>query len=72
MMDWRPADGALLHAVDLRTGQRRSFRAPPFFVFHWANAFESEDGRRAEPAPSAFPRLLEWLHLMCVVKPAGK
>ncbi len=23
----------------------KSFRAPPFFVFHWVNAFESEDGR---------------------------
>lgn len=44
-MDWRPQDGTSLHVVDLRDGSRRTFRAPPCFVFHWANAFESEDGR---------------------------
>ena len=46
-MDWRPADGTTLHVVGLKDGRRRSFRAPPFFVFHWANAFESPDGRWA-------------------------
>lgn len=44
-MDWAPADGTTLHVVDLRDGSRKSYRAPPCFVFHWANAFESEDGR---------------------------
>jgi carotenoid cleavage dioxygenase-like enzyme len=44
-MDWAPQDGTTLHVVDLRDGSRRSFRAPPCFVFHWANAFESPDGR---------------------------
>ena len=46
-MDWAPQDGTTLHVVDLRDGSRRSFRAPPCFVFHWANAFESPDGRCA-------------------------
>ncbi|KAL4425949.1 hypothetical protein ABPG75_009965 [Micractinium tetrahymenae] len=44
-MDWIPSDGTTLHAVDLRTGAAKRFRAPPFFVFHWANAFHSEGGR---------------------------
>ena len=44
-MDWAPADGTTLHVVDLASGARRAFRAPPCFVFHWANAFESADGR---------------------------
>ncbi|PSC71918.1 Carotenoid cleavage dioxygenase 8 isoform B [Micractinium conductrix] len=42
---WHPADGALLHAIDLRSGAVKSFRAPPFFVFHWANAFHTQGGR---------------------------
>ena len=44
-LDWAPQDGTTLHVVRLCDGAVRSFRAPPFFVFHWANAFESEDGR---------------------------
>jgi hypothetical protein len=44
-MDWAPSDGTTLHVVGLRDGRTRSFRAPPCFVFHWANAHESPDGR---------------------------
>ncbi|KAI7842354.1 hypothetical protein COHA_003994 [Chlorella ohadii] len=44
-MDWKPQDRTTLHVVDLRDGSHCSFRAPPCFVFHWANAWESEDGR---------------------------
>lgn len=44
-LDWAPKDGTTLHCVDLRTGAVKSFTAPPFFVFHWANAFNSPDGR---------------------------
>ena len=44
-MDWRPEDRKTLHVVDLQNGSRRSYSAPPCFVFHWANAFESADGR---------------------------
>jgi carlactone synthase/all-trans-10'-apo-beta-carotenal 13,14-cleaving dioxygenase len=43
--DWRPEDGARLHVVSLDGGARRTFTAPPFFAFHWANAHESADGR---------------------------
>lgn len=49
-MDWAPQDRTTLHVVDLRDGSRRSFTAPPCFVFHWANAWESEDGRCAVAA----------------------
>ncbi|GAB4823966.1 hypothetical protein N2152v2_011012 [Parachlorella kessleri] len=44
-MDWKPEEGSLIHIVSHKTGQVKCFRAPPFFVFHWANAWESEDGR---------------------------
>lgn len=44
-MDWIPSDGTTLHAVDLRSGAAKRFRAPPFFVFHWANAFHTQGGR---------------------------
>jgi len=43
--DWRPQDGTRLHVVSLADGRVRTFTAPPFFCFHWANAFESPDGR---------------------------
>lgn len=43
--DWKPEEGTRLHVIDLVTGATRTFIAPPFLVFHWANAFESEDGR---------------------------
>lgn len=49
-MDWAPQDRTTLHVVDLRDGSRKVFRAPPCFVFHWANAWESEDGRCAAAA----------------------
>jgi carlactone synthase/all-trans-10'-apo-beta-carotenal 13,14-cleaving dioxygenase len=45
-MRWRPEEGVRLHVVDIKDGSRRVFDLPePFFCFHWANAFESEDGR---------------------------
>ncbi|PSC71885.1 carotenoid oxygenase [Micractinium conductrix] len=44
-MDWQPADRTTLHVVDLRSGAVKSFRAPPFFVFHWVNAFHTQGGR---------------------------
>lgn len=44
-LDWAPEEGALLHVVDVHTGQVRQFSTPTFFVFHWVNAFESDDGR---------------------------
>lgn len=45
-LDWRPEDGTKLHVVRLTDGFVRTVMAPPFFVFHWANAFESADGGR--------------------------
>lgn len=44
-MDWKPQDGSLIHVVSLSDNQVKSFRAPSFFVFHWVNAYESDDGR---------------------------
>ncbi len=57
-MDWIPSDGTTLHAVDLRSGATKRFRAPAFFVFHWANAFHSEGGRCARGTGSL--RAVPW------------
>lgn len=45
-MKWRREDGSLLRAVRIKDGHcYPPTPAPPFFVFHWANAFESDCGR---------------------------
>lgn len=45
-LDWIPDDGVTMHVVRLSDGRVASFRVEkPFFVFHWVNAFESEDGK---------------------------
>jgi carlactone synthase/all-trans-10'-apo-beta-carotenal 13,14-cleaving dioxygenase len=49
-LDWVPEEGTRLHVVDISNSSSggeivKTFLAPPFFCFHWANAFESEDGR---------------------------
>ena len=45
-MDWRAPDGCRVHVVAL-DGSRtvKTYTAPPFFVFHFANAYEAADGR---------------------------
>ena len=45
-MDWRAADGCRVHVIAL-DGSRtvKTYTAPPFFVFHFANAYEAADGR---------------------------
>lgn len=45
-LDWIPEDGTKLHVVDVASGSVHTVRdVPPCFVFHWANAFTSDDGR---------------------------
>jgi hypothetical protein len=44
MFDWKPERGTTLHLVSLRTGAVTKLDAPPFFTFHYINAFESADG----------------------------
>lgn len=39
-MDWKPEEGTLVHVVRLSDGAVASCRAPPFFAFHYANAWE--------------------------------
>ena len=43
-LDWRPKEGTKLHVVRVADGFVRTVTAPTCFVFHWANAFESENG----------------------------
>mmetsp|Transcript_25240 Transcript_25240/g.70606 ORF Transcript_25240/g.70606 Transcript_25240/m.70606 type:complete len:248 (-) Transcript_25240:64-807(-) len=43
-MDWKPENPTRVHIVDLRNGKVQTKFAPSFFVFHFVNAFESEDG----------------------------
>ncbi|CAG9463746.1 unnamed protein product [Pedinophyceae sp. YPF-701] len=43
-IEWKPELGTFYHAVNLRTGERRTFRAPAGFTFHFSNAHESPDG----------------------------
>eukprot|EP00890_Picochlorum_soloecismus_P003124 jgi/Picsp_1/3812/NSC_01324-R1_carotenoid cleavage dioxygenase 8 len=42
-LDWVPLDGTLLHIVDLETGSVDTVETDPFFVFHWVNAFHSDE-----------------------------
>ena len=45
-LDWIPEDGTRLHVVDVASRSVHTVRdVPPCFVFHWANAFTSDDGR---------------------------
>jgi carlactone synthase / all-trans-10'-apo-beta-carotenal 13,14-cleaving dioxygenase len=44
-MDWKPEEGTLLHVVRLSDGAVSTCRAPPFFVLHWANAWEESAGQ---------------------------
>jgi len=43
-MDWVPTDGTRVHVIALDGSGVVTHTAPPFFVFHHANAFE-EDGQ---------------------------
>ena len=44
LFDWKPELGTTLHLVHLATGATRKLKAPPYFTFHYVNAFETEDG----------------------------
>lgn len=44
LFDWKPEMGTALHLVNLATGAVRKLDAPPFFTFHYINAFETADG----------------------------
>lgn len=45
-IEWQPQDGVLLTAIKLDgSGERRTFRAPTHFCYHFSNCFESEDGK---------------------------
>ena len=44
-LDWIPEDGSRIHIVHRRTGTVHTVETDPFFVFHWANAFVSDDGK---------------------------
>lgn len=47
---WRPEQGTQLWIVDRQTGQTRLHRAPPGFVFHVVNAFESASATHIDVA----------------------
>lgn len=43
-LDWSPEDGTLLHVADLtRKECVRVYKAPPFYAFHYANAWQEGD-----------------------------
>ncbi|MEW5309016.1 MAG: hypothetical protein WDW38_000930 [Sanguina aurantia] len=44
-MDWQPKDSTCVHVVSLQDGTVRTFNAPAFFAFHYANAHESPCGK---------------------------
>lgn len=44
-LDWIPEDKTRLHVIEISSGTVHTVCADPFFVFHWANAFSSDDGR---------------------------
>ena len=44
-LDWIPEDGSRIHIVHRHSGMVHTVETDPFFVFHWANAFVSDDGR---------------------------
>ena len=39
-MDWKPELGTRVHVVALDGSGVRSYDAPPFFTFHYANCYE--------------------------------
>ena len=46
VFDWQPELGTKLHVVDLKDGSLKTYPAPNYFTFHYANAFETADGRQ--------------------------
>ena len=46
MFDWKPETGSIIHLVPLDGDKTkiRHVKAPPYFTFHYINAFETEDG----------------------------
>ena len=44
-LDWVPSDRTLLHIVNLETGEVDTVETDPFFVFHWVNAFHSDEDK---------------------------
>ena len=46
MFDWKPETGSIIHLVPLDGDKTkiRHVKAPPYFTFHYINAYETEDG----------------------------
>eukprot|EP00877_Chromochloris_zofingiensis_P002846 jgi/Chrzof1/12562/UNPLg00514.t1 len=65
-MDWKRSEGTRVHVVALDGSQpTRTFQAPPFFVFHFGNAFESPDGNTLYVDMAAYddPTIVNDLHI---------
>jgi carlactone synthase / all-trans-10'-apo-beta-carotenal 13,14-cleaving dioxygenase len=78
-LDWAPEEGTRLHVVDVSTSGTenkivKTFTAPPFFCFHWANAFESEDGRYLHLDGSIYnnPEIVNHLSMKNVTNAGGE
>ncbi|KAL4523246.1 hypothetical protein Ndes2437B_g00374 [Nannochloris sp. 'desiccata'] len=81
-LDWVPEEGTRLHVVDVTNYKKgenggakivKTFRAPPFFCFHWANAFESDDGRYLHLDGSIYndPEIVNHLDMKNVTNAGG-
>jgi carlactone synthase/all-trans-10'-apo-beta-carotenal 13,14-cleaving dioxygenase len=87
-LDWVPEEGTRLHVVDVTNydgttkisgfgggGAQivKTFTAPPFFCFHWANAFESDDGRYLHLDGSIYndPEIVNHLDMKNVTNAGG-
>lgn len=65
--DWKPETGSLLHLVPLNGDKSkiRHVKAPPYFAFHYFNAFETDDGNSIHIDFGNFegPEMLNMLYL---------
>jgi len=81
-LDWVPEEGTRLHVVDVTNYKNgdsggaeivKTFTVPAFFCFHWANAFESDDGRYLHLDGSIYndPQILNHLEMKNVTNAGG-
>ena len=67
MFDWKPETGSIIHLVPLDGNKTkiRHVKAPPYFTFHYINAYETEDGSEIHIDFSNFetPEMLNSMYL---------
>jgi len=71
-MDWKPELGTRIHVVALDGSGVKSYNAPPFFTFHFANGFEEGGALHVDFAGYADARIMDDLNMGPIFQFPGK